>query len=990
MTSLRERNNTASKKSYEKAIEREYATEYEHEVVRQHRLLPDTRVWHWSVVPEDYLYDAGYIHDYSKHRLQRLLCKKEQMDGRNRLRDYGLDALAETVLPSGEVVYSGIQAKYYQSRSVTAADIGTFLQKQITMSRCNPKSKGYLYTTSKLQADLADDVAHPDFMIRHVMHPWKHTDRRSCHAPRKETAVNECDLPLRDYQMKALEELMGGGIKALNIPCRMGKTLIGGHAIRHHQPRLVVAMAPLKISVENLRERLACFMPGYASLLVDSDAGGTTDEKEIAMFLKVNEKQPIVVYTTFESAVHVLSDMKLDLSNAYVLGDEIHNATDAVCAFINTFPTGLVMSATFPEEICEKLDINNMVSVPFSKGIEGGYIVDYALWLPHLTKHKDGTTTIEASIPTEFQHYESSMVTKVLFHAVCVLKTGSRKTIVYLSSQAECDQYMEICRDVFENYHGLTVWLGKITSDVSSERRKTILNDFQQDRADAVHILTSVRILDEAVDIPACDSEFITTIGEQTSDIRFFQRAQRGSTLDPKNPNKRNNIFLWADGWEKCLGALEFLRHADPEYHKKMHVAGVNYADRKGREQQRKESMVKEAMGFVEWSRMACISVEERSKRKAEALVALVQQHGRVPTSKETVDGFKIGQFWDSVKHGLHPGMYQSMFSHNALLRADYEKAAMNREAKKGTPILSPEDKGRRLVAWVDQHGNVPSKTTQVEEFLMGQFWHSVKQGINPSVYQSLLSHNAMLRADYEKSAMKREAKKGELILSPEEKGRRLVAWVDQHGQMPKTTDDVYVQVGQFWGNVKQGLNPSVYQSLLSHNALLRADYEKTAMKREAKKGKLILSPEEKGRRTVSWVEQYGKVPKTTEEVDEFKIGQFWDNVKQGNTQSIYHSILSHNALLRADYEKTAMKREAKKGMSKLSPEEKARRTVAWVEQYGKVPKSTEEVDEFKIGQFWVSVKQRNPSIYQSILSHNALLRADYEKAAMVREATPS
>ena len=41
--------------------------------------------------------------------------------------------------------------------------------------------------------------------------------------------------------------------------------------------------------------------------------------------------------------------MKLDLSDAIVLGDEIHRANTELCEFIKQFPIGLVMSATLPE-----------------------------------------------------------------------------------------------------------------------------------------------------------------------------------------------------------------------------------------------------------------------------------------------------------------------------------------------------------------------------------------------------------------------------------------------------------------------------------------------------------------------------------------------------------------------------------------------------------------------------------------------------------------
>jgi predicted ArsR family transcriptional regulator len=577
------------------------------------------------------------------------------------------------------------------------------------------------------------------------------------------------------------------------------------------------------------------------------------------------------------------------------------------------------------------------------------------------------------------------MVMKALYHAVCVLKTGSRKTIVYLPSQADCDRYMEISRDVFENYHGLTVWTGKITAEVSKERRKAILNEFQQDNTNAIHILTSVRILDEAVDIPACDSVFITTIGETTSDIRFFQRAQRGSTLDPKNPNKRNNIFLWADGWEKCVGALDFLRQADPEYHRKVHVAGVNYADHEGREHERKERMLKEATAFGQWSQMACVSLEERLVRKANALVRWVDKENRVPKKKE-VDGLNIGKFWNRVKEGHCKTVYDSILSQNELLRADYDRMVKEREEKVGKTVLSPEEKARTLVRWVDEKKRMPKITEEVDGWNIGHFWNAVKQGKSKSVYESILSQNKLLRTNYEKTMKRREAKIGKPVLSPEEKANALVSWVDEKKRVPKTHEVDSWNIGFFWTNVKQGHCKSVYESILTQNELLRADYDKTMKEREAKVGKTILSPEEKARTLVRWVDKENRVPKRTKDVDGWNISQFWTNVKHGQCKSVYDSILSKNDVLRVDYEKTMKKREAKIG-TVLSPEEKANAMVRWVDKENRVPKQSDKVDGTNIGHFWNKVKQgKSQSVYESILSQNELLRTDYEKTMKKRE----
>jgi predicted helicase len=276
MASLRERNNLASKKSYEKSLEKQHATDYEYEIIREHRKRPNTEVWHWSNVPEDYLYEAGYITNYNKHRQERLMNKKEATPGVNRLRDFGLDGLARTKITENDYVYDSLQAKYYMSRQVTAGDIGSFMAIQILLNLTDKRSKGYLYSTAKLQADLAGILAHPEYPIKYINHKWTHLDKR--HIVDVLPKIQECDLPLRPYQKEAIDELKDEyGINALHIPCRMGKTLIAGHILQHNKPDLIVAIAPLRISVKNLQDRLTCFLPEYSSILVDSDADGTTD-----------------------------------------------------------------------------------------------------------------------------------------------------------------------------------------------------------------------------------------------------------------------------------------------------------------------------------------------------------------------------------------------------------------------------------------------------------------------------------------------------------------------------------------------------------------------------------------------------------------------------------------------------------------------------------------------------------------------------------------
>jgi superfamily II DNA or RNA helicase len=634
------KNNEASNKCYKNKIERIHATEYEYEMVRKHSEIPNTEAYHWSLIPEDWLYEAGYIHDYNQHRLERLIHKKEYIPGKNRLKDYGFDGLARQKCDN-DYVYQGLQAKYY-SQKVTSNDIGSFLVAQIGLNTKDRRSTGYLYTTSDLQEDLCGFISNPSYPIRHVKHPWEYPDGRK----NKVDVSAECDLPLHDYQKKIIDKLEkdSDGINALNIPCGLGKTVIAGHYLKRLSKSLIIAIAPLKSSVENLK-RLNNFLPTYKTLLVDSDIGGTTDVGEIRRF--IGQDYPRIIYSTFKSAENILypifnSDLDL-IGDAFILGDEIHNANDEICDFVNIFDDGLMMTATLPEEIEEKLNINDVHRIPFSYAIEKGYITDYSVWLPYSVK-KEGVNEIQVEIPIEFSSYQHNMVSKALFISTLMMKTGGRRCITYLASQEECDVFLTVARDIFENYHGVNFWGDKIIAETRD--RENIIKYFQEKNSDdTFHILASVRVLDESVDIPRCDTVFITCIGEKSSDIRMTQRGMRASRIDPKNPSKHNTIALWASGWESCIDSLDNLRCSDPEFHKKINVATCDYDTQtilKDTIQRESKNIIVEVKEYFE---MQSMNVWEQRLRQ---WIEQRNKLGRAPsTISQNMDEKRAGQ-WQS------------------------------------------------------------------------------------------------------------------------------------------------------------------------------------------------------------------------------------------------------------------------------------------------------------------------------------------------------
>jgi len=568
----RKKNNEARMKVYDKKKEEETWNQYEHYIVEHHFKKFKHTVWHWSRVPEEHLWNAGYINDFNKHRLERLASSKE---GINRHKDYGLDGFALDL----DKNYHGLQAKFYSTNKVSANDIGTFYSVTRRLNKKNPLSKGYLYTSTNLEPTLAEDIE----CIGDIIHEkvlFEPEDKRKTRHQKK--VVEEVNLPLRQYQKDALESLKEEreGLGTLSLFCGGGKTLIAGHYLSELKPKIIVMMAPLKISVDNLYQRMESFFIGYDHLVIDSDSGNTTDLDVVKA--KLDEDKPIILYTTFASAVNVLSEIFDEneelFEDSFCLVDECHNILNntELCEFISRFYDGLLMSATIPEELYEVIDCEPVYEYGMAEAIKEEYCVDYNVWLPLVVK-KEETNSIEIDIPEEFE--KSDLCAKVLFLVNGMLQTGSKRCIVYLRSTDECAAFTELFTKVCKEYHGLSSWTETIDCDVKQEKRRTILNDFQTDKDDltTLHILASVRILDEAVDVVRCDSEFITYVGVNADDKRAVQRLQRGGRLDSSNPFKKNNLFVWCSEYASMLSMLSLLKDSDPEFHTKLRILNGDY-----------------------------------------------------------------------------------------------------------------------------------------------------------------------------------------------------------------------------------------------------------------------------------------------------------------------------------------------------------------------------------------------------------------------------
>ena len=594
--------------------------QFEWQSISHHRQKYNHIVWHQKDVPEDELFNSGFIHNFNMQRLCRIKKQYECKNGPGTYQysDYGMDFLC---YDKEKNTYHAGQSKCYATNKVTARHCGSF--QSVCTNRI--KTPGYLYTTTELEENFREDLKNSQWII----HEKLHLDDS---APGNVSQQEEVNIELYDYQVEALNALKterscdGHNRLAIKMFCGAGKTLIVGHHLKQTRFKSVLCIAPLIESVGNLYERLPCFIPEYKKMLVDSAPGGTTDLEEIGSFVQ-NEEEHKIIFSTFSSAKNILAEL-FELNQQHkdwcIVVDEVHNVLNinTLCAFINLFDDALLLSATIPEELYDVIDAKECYSHSIDRAISNGYCCDYRIYLPYMSNDNNP----EFDFPTELSDFNKDLSAKAMFIATGMLSKGSRRLIAYMKSIDECKRFLPILDKVFREYHGVK-FLGEIiTSDTSVSKRNEIIRSFQQfdegsDIDIEIKIIVSVRILDEAINIPVCDSEFMS-VGDTSSDGRTMQRVMRGARILSDNPNKINNVFLWCNEWSKAIDALTLFKQQDVKFHKKIACMRIDY-DTQHKPVQR-QKVVEQSESLMKYFDIKCMSLEDLWNIKLEKLKAFI------------------------------------------------------------------------------------------------------------------------------------------------------------------------------------------------------------------------------------------------------------------------------------------------------------------------------------------------------------------------------
>ena len=923
----------------------------------------------WNQCPENLLIQYGLIKSRNEARLIR-----REGDLHNH-KDIGIDIIQ--IDSDNDITI--VQCKNGYSKGLKLDDVAG-----IMLRRASKDVTTAIYYTSKLSANVKNVCGLSD---RVVMYDYKkHKDaiynikndnniyfiKLLC----DEEPVVKLVFEPYPYQLEATEfsedHFNENNRGILSMPCGTGKTLVCYLIAKKYKH--IVILSPLREFAKQNKERFIEY--GYDeknTLLVDSD--GEREIESIKEFINTNES--LLISSTYKS-MDVLCDC-IDLFNkdsTLFIIDEFHNLSKAnitdenndIYKLLITDHKILFVSATpriyeiEDEEAVrddgEMLTGNIVYQMTFQDAIANKNITDYKIWVPFV---KEDTTELDKEL--SIYDIETDVKNKCKFLFSAIANNGSRKCIVYCKDTTDMKAQMEAMKTM-NDFYSLKIDVMSISCEDNEKTRKTVLKKFANN--DNIQLLYSIKILNECIDIPSCDSIYISYAAKNK--IITIQRMCRALRTDKNNPFKVANIYLWCSEYDEILETLSSIKEYDCEIIDKikLNVVDLYEKEQSVKEVREIEESVKELKDYIVGIRQfRSITWEE----KLEMLNNIIIETGKLPSLCSKDPKIKQIGLWLSNQKQYY--IKSKHLMKNPSIRKIWEDFT----TKYSNLFLSNKESWRNRLSDIEgyilKNGKLPSsedKDPKIKK--MGQRISNQKQNYLKS---KDIMKNQSIRKEWENFTKKYYL----LFLSNEEIWMNTFAdvteYVVKNEKWPSShsTELKIKSMGQWVSDQKKNFSKSL---TIMQNKPIRKEWEDFMIKYP----KLFLSNEEIWMNTFANVTEYvvknGELP--SEYNKDLKIKQMGHWLS--NQQFKYSKNLLKNAAIKTEWEDFTKKYPK----LFLSNEEIWMNNLSQVNDYvlknGKLPTSQNKDVSIKRLKPWLT-NQKTNYVKSQYIMQNKTIRKEWE-----------
>jgi len=373
------------------------------------------------------------------------------------------------------------------------------------------------------------------------------------------------NLSIRDYQYEAYQLCHNKNRSIISLPCGMGKTFTSFLIASKYEN--IIIIAPYRdLVLQNIDRYNQYSNNTYNNIIISSD--GTRDTNNIIDLIKDRN----LIGVTYKS-ICILNKIISLFTNVIIIIDEFHNLNNELPEIktLLSSPNKILFLSATPENYSNTEYYGDTIyNYSWNLAIKNGFINDFHL---HIPTFKDYITNIDNLIDVdkftvgfyidkdELKKYLFNLVPKINFFINSFIKNNNKKCIVYLSDINEtiisCIIFDLLCK-----FYNTTIDIFKINYTNTRNYRNNIIDGFTKSNNNAV--LLNVHILDEGIDIPSCDSVFITNPSNDMNNL--IQRISRCNRKKDYN----SHVYIWTDN-NKTTDILEYLnKKSDVKYNKKI------------------------------------------------------------------------------------------------------------------------------------------------------------------------------------------------------------------------------------------------------------------------------------------------------------------------------------------------------------------------------------------------------------------------------------
>jgi hypothetical protein len=261
------------------------------------------------------------------------------------------------------------------------------------------------------------------------------------------------------------------------------------------------------------------------------------------------------------------------------------------------------------------------------------------------------------------------------------------------------------------DFYIMDIEMYSISCEDSEKKRAYVLECFTNN--EKIQLLFNIRILNECIDIPACDSVYISYAPKNK--ITTIQRISRATRIDKNNPYKVANVYIWCEEYEEILETLSSIKEYDIMFKDKVKVSVVDFYNDKDE----KELVIIEKDKVLLSNYI--IGVKEFKTISWEEKLAMVEEYiketGKLPAKN-------IGSLgsWVSTQKQNYKNKKNTIMENNVIIK-EWE----NFVEKYSTLFMTGEEKWleklREVEKYIQKYNKIPSQADKETDVIILAKW---------------------------------------------------------------------------------------------------------------------------------------------------------------------------------------------------------------------------------------------------------------------------